>query len=127
MNQSLNKTQPQKLATPPQPAAEIRVTDVAESKNAQTTVAPSDQLDYRPPSAEWSLVVVTVVLAFFTYRLWAATQALVADTKKTSMTQSTAANEQLRVMAAQQQAMEQQAATAKESSRVLMTQGARHG
>jgi hypothetical protein len=35
-----------------------------------------------PPTSEWALVVVTIVLAFFTYRLWAATSNMVRSTER---------------------------------------------
>jgi hypothetical protein len=73
-------------------------------------------------SAEWLLVVVTVFLVYYTYRLFGATRDLVKDAKASSATQAAAMERQRDVMAAQQQAMERQAATAQESSRVMVTQ-----
>jgi hypothetical protein len=73
-------------------------------------------------SAEALLVLVTVFLALYTRQLVSATRELVKDAKASSANQTAVMERQRDVMAAQQLAMEQQAATAQESSRVLMNQ-----
>src|SRR5689334_6128561 len=57
---------------------------------------------YWPPSAEWALVVVTIVLALYTYRLFRATKDLAIGATKD-------AAEVRKVMGGQQAAMEIQA------------------
>jgi hypothetical protein len=96
--ESKNKNQP--ATTPPPSPALIGRT---ESPAAHETAMKSSEW---PVSAEWALVWVTAVLAYFTLKLWGATKALVADAKKTATAQSTAMDGQRAVMAAQQTAME---------------------
>jgi hypothetical protein len=73
-----------------------------------------------PITAEWALVLVTIPLAFFTYRLWAATKNLVTDAQKTSADQAAAMESQRAVMAAQQAAMEAQVVAMKRQEDVAL-------
>jgi len=47
----------------------------------------TEQGGYWPPTPEWSLVIVTAILAWFTFRLWRATGKLVTEAQETAKRQ----------------------------------------
>lgn len=71
-----------------QKASAASVTPVLSTETRQPPrPAAGDQGGNDPHWAEWALVVVTAILAVYTYRLWKATNTLGADAKSTGVTQ----------------------------------------